>query len=281
MYFTKVHGLGNDFVLLDCLEREREEVDYASLARKICERHLGIGADGLVLILPSDSADIKMRIFNSDGSEPEMCGNAIRCFAKYVYERGIVGRREIKVETLAGTIIPEVLLDGNRVTAVRVNMGPPRLERGEVPMLGSGSPVVNEPLTTGGMEFRVTCLSMGNPHCVIYVPRVEEVPLIHWGPLLETHPAFPRKTNVEFVEVLCPGEVKMQVWERGAGVTLACGTGACAVGVAGVLTGQTGREITVHLVGGDLHIHWSESDNCVYKTGPAVEVFSGEYLLEK
>ncbi|MHB1421395.1 MAG: diaminopimelate epimerase [Bacillota bacterium] len=281
MYFTKVHGLGNDFVLLDCLERGEEKIDFPSLARKICDRHFGIGADGLVLILPSDNSDIRMRIFNPDGSEPEMCGNAIRCFAKYIYERGIVQDREIKVETLAGTIIPEVLLDGNRVTAVRVNMGQPRLERREVPMLGTGSPVVDEPLLIEGKEYRATCLSMGNPHCVIFVPRVDEVQVPIRGPLLERHPSFPRKTNVEFVEVLGPAEMRMFVWERGAGETLACGTGACAVGVAGVLTGRTDREVTVHLAGGDLRIYWSASDNCVYMTGPAEEVFHGEYLIEK
>lgn len=280
MHFTKVHGLGNDFVMVNCLE-EKNLPDYAELAKAVCDRNFGVGADGLVLILPAEmpGADIKMRIFNSDGSEPEMCGNAIRCFGKYVYEKGIVPKTTINVETLGGMRIPRLILENGVITGVRVDMGEPRLERALIPMQGPEGRVINETIKVDGREFAVTCVSMGNPHCITFVDKIDEQEVREWGPKLETHPLFPRKTNVEFVQVLSPTEVNMRVWERGAGPTLACGTGACGTAVAAVLNNKTGRRVTVHLAGGDLLIEWAD-DNHVYMTGPATEVFEGEYFLK-
>lgn len=280
MFFTKVHGLGNDFILINAGTGEGFPDDYSSLAIEMCDRKFGIGADGLVLLLDSCVADVRMRIINSDGSEPEMCGNAIRCVAKYLYEHNVVRKDEIKVETLAGIIIPQIIHKHGKVEMVRVDMGLPRLERQEIPMAGPAGQVIGEDFEVNGQRFAVTAVSMGNPHCVIFVPDVSAVPLAEIGPLIETHPAFPRKTNVEFVQVVSPTEVRMVVWERGAGPTMACGTGACAVAVAGVLNGLTEKSVTVHLPGGPLHIEWAESGK-IYMTGPAVEVFSGEYTVYK
>lgn len=283
MQFTKVHGLGNDFVLVDCtrqplLPLDRDDL-LAEAARRICHRHFGVGADGLVLILPSEKAQLRMRIFNPDGSEPEMCGNAIRCFARYAYEKGLVKEEEITVETLAGIIRPRVVVRDGKVTGVRVDMGEPRLERHLIPMNGPAGRVVNELLEVGGRSYRVTAVSMGNPHCVIFTDDASAVPLEEVGPLIENHPAFPARTNVEFVQVVNSREIIMRVWERGAGETLACGTGACASAVAAVLNGYTERRVTVHLAGGDLLIEW-EDNNHVYMTGPAEFVFTGELLIE-
>jgi len=274
--FTKVQGLGNDFILINCLEEEVNPKNFSSLAVGMCDRHFGIGADGLVPLLPSDTADIHMRIFNSDGSEAEMCGNVIRCAAKYLYEHGIVEKEKIRVETLAGIMIPELFVENGRVKLVRVDMGEPCLERSDIPMVGPPGRVVDEPMDVEGVTYRVTAVSMGNPHCIIFVPNLEQVPLHGIGPRIETHGAFPRKTNVEFVQVLNRDEVKMKVWERGAGETMACGTGACAAAVACILNDHTGRRVTVHLEAGDLVIEWAEN-NHVYMTGPAEEVFTGEY----
>jgi diaminopimelate epimerase len=274
--FTKVQGLGNDFVLVNGFKEKVNLEEFPGLAVKICHRRFGIGADGLIPLLPSERADVNMRIFNSDGSEAEMCGNGIRCVAKYLYEHGVVKKEKIRVETLAGIMVPELILEDGRVKLVRVDMGEPRLERREIPMEGPPGRVVDEPLEVEGVTYGVTAVSMGNPHCVIFVPDIEQVPLQVAGPRIETHRAFPRKTNVEFVQVLNRDEVKMKVWERGAGETMACGTGACATAVACVLNGHTGRRVTVRLAGGDLLIEWAE-DNHVYMTGPAEEVFTGEY----
>lgn len=274
MKFTKMQGLGNDFILVNCLN-EQLTGEYEAIARKLCDRHYGIGADGLILILPSETADIRMRIFNSDGSEPEMCGNGIRCFARFVYEGDIVIKPTMRVETLAGVIIPEIILEGDRVVSVRVNMGEPRLERNIIPMTGPAGRVVNEPLVVGDRTYNVTCISMGNPHCITFVSDVEEVAITTIGPKMENHQVFPRRTNVEFIQVLNRNEVNMRVWERGAGETLACGTGACATGVACILNNLTDRTVTVHLTGGDLLIEWAEN-NHVYMTGPAEYVFQGE-----
>jgi len=279
LLFYKYHGLGNDFVLVDVREQGPPAAaeELSALARRICDRHFGVGADGLVLLRPSGAADIYMQIINSDGSEAEMCGNAIRCVAKYLYEHGGHTADGLEVETPAGIIRPRPVMAAGRVEAVRVDMGEPRLEREEIPMHGPPGRVVDEVLTPdGGGYFRVTAVSMGNPHCVVFTAHVDRVPLAELGPKLENHPAFPRKTNVEFVEVLNPGEVRVRVWERGAGATMACGTGACAVAVAGVLNGLTGRAVKVHLPGGTLFIEWA-GDNHVYMTGPATEVFRGEY----
>lgn len=277
MRFLKMHGLGNDFVVVKA-DSVPEQPD--TLARAICDRHFGVGADGLVFILPSEKADLRMRIFNPDGSEAEMCGNAIRCVAKYAYESGLVRKTALRVETGAGILMPRLHLAGERVATVEVDMGEPVLERGAIPMAGPPGRVVNEPLTVAGESFRVTAVSFGNPHCVIFVSDVAAVDLAALGPEIEHHPAFPRRTNVEFVQVLDPGRVQVRVWERGAGATLACGTGACAAAVAGVLNGFTGRQVRVSLPGGELFIRWA-GDNHVYMTGPAATVFAGEWLGEK
>lgn len=276
MRFTKAHGLGNDFILVNCFEEKFNPGDFSVLSIKMCDRHFGVGADGLVLILPSDKADVKMRIFNPDGSEAEMCGNAIRCVAKYLYEHGMVDKDKIKVETLAGVISPGLIIEGGVVKLVRVDMGEPRLERADIPMVGPPGKVLDEPLKIGSVAYRITAVSMGNPHCIVFVPDVDQIQLQALGPRIETHPSFPRKTNVEFIQVLNRDEVKMRVWERGAGETMACGTGACAAAVACVLNGHTGRKVTVHLSAGDLLIEWAVN-NRIYMTGPAEEVFLGEY----
>jgi diaminopimelate epimerase len=279
MKFAKMHGLGNDFVLINCLEEVVEEP--SDLAEKIYDRNFGIGADGLVLILPSEleEADFRMRIFNPDGSEPEMCGNAIRCFAKYLYERELTTKTKLNIETLAGIIKPEVILEDGAVKLIKVDMGQPRLKRSEIPMAGPESEqVVGETLDVDGEEFEITCVSMGNPHAVIFVDDAEEAPVREMGPKIETHQSFPEDINVEFIEVLNEDEIKMRVWERGAGVTLACGTGACASTVACILNELTDNKLTVHLLGGDLIINWAE-DNHVYMTGPAEEVFTGQWKL--
>jgi diaminopimelate epimerase len=278
--FTKVQGLGNDFILINGLEEELRTINFSGLAVEMCNRHFGVGADGLVLLLPSDKADLYMRIINSDGSEAEMCGNAIRCVAKYLFEKGLVRKEKIEVDTPAGIRVPVLLLDAGQVRAVRVDMGEPRLERLEIPMAGPAGQVVDEPLVIDGIEYRITAVSMGNPHCILFVPDLEKVLLNALGPRVETHEAFPHKTNVEFVQVLSRDEIKMKVWERGAGLTLACGTGACAAVVAGFLNGYTGRKVTVHLTAGDLNIEWAE-DNHLYMTGPAEEVFSGDYPVKE
>lgn len=280
-----MHGLGNDYVFLDCLRPGGADpagaagipADPAALSRELSDRHLGVGGDGLILILPSDRADFRMRIFNADGSEGEMCGNGLRCFAKYVSEEGYARATGFTVETGAGILRPEVMVVQGRVVEVRVDMGEPRLQREEIPMAGSpGERVVEQPLRLDGLELRVTAVSMGNPHCLIFVDDLREVDLLRLGPLVENHPVFPRRTNVEFLQVHGRDELSLRVWERGSGATMACGTGACAAVVAGVLTGRTAREATVHLPGGDLKIEWA-GDNRVYMTGPAVTVFRGVY----
>jgi len=275
MKFTKMQGAGNDYVYVNGFEERVENPEQ--LAVRVSNRNFGIGSDGLILILPSEKADVRMRMFNADGSESEMCGNGIRCVAKYAYDHGLVMKREITAETGAG-ILTLQLFAGSRdkVEKVRVNMGAPRLSRPEIPMLGSeAARVVAEPLTILDTTFRITCVSMGNPHCIIFVDDVESIQADKYGPLIENHGLFPRRTNVEFVQIISPAEVRQRTWERGAGETLACGTGASAVCVAGVLNGVTGKKILNHLAGGDLELEWAEDGN-VYMTGPAVEVFSGE-----
>lgn len=273
-----MHGLGNDFVIIDSLEEERN-MDYFRLALKVCNRNFGVGADGLVVLLPSKAADLTMRIFNSDGSEAEMCGNAIRCAAKYVYENKLVSYKRIKISTLSGVVIPEVITNGEHVEFVKVNMGEPRLRAEQIPTtITDKEMILGETLKVEDQEFKVTCVSMGNPHCIIYVDNVGSIPLELWGPMIEKSTVFPAHTNVEFVEILGPGEVKMRVWERGAGATMACGTGASAVAVAGVLNGLGNRDLRVNLPGGALDISWDKGDNCVYMTGPAEYVFKGTLL---
>lgn len=276
MKFVKMHGAGNDYVYVNGFAQE--VADPAALAREVSDRHFGIGADGLILILPSTVADVRMRMFNADGSEAEMCGNGVRCVAKFAYDHGLARKRQLAVETGDGIKTLQLYLDAaGRVARARVDMGRPRLTRGELPMTGPpGEQVVDEPLAVLDRSFSITCVSMGNPHCVVYVQDLESFPVARFGAALENHERFPRRINVEFVEVLGPGEVRQRTWERGAGETLACGTGAAAVTVAGVLTGRTGRTLVNHLRGGRLELEWPEAGP-VFLTGPAVEVFSGEY----
>ena len=276
MKFVKMHGAGNDYVYIDGFKESIS--DPAALAIEVSNRNFGIGSDGLILILPSVLADVKMRMFNSDGSEAEMCGNGVRCVAKYAYDHGLVTKEVVTVETGAGILTLQLFPNAaGRIAKVRVNMGLPRLTRGEIPLTGEpAEQVINAPLTILDQTFAITCVSMGNPHCVIFVDDVENFPVARYGPLIEHHPLFPRRTNVEFVEVRSRNEVRQRTWERGAGETLACGTGASAVAVAGVLTGRTERVIKNVLAGGELELEWSESGE-VFMTGPAVEVFRGEY----
>ncbi len=276
MKFTKMHGAGNDYVYINGFEEQ--VADPGKLAAQISDRHFGIGSDGLILILPSAQADVRMRMFNADGSEAEMCGNGIRCVAKYAYDHGLVDRLEIRVETGNG-VLPLELSRGatGHIERVRVNMGTPKLTRAELPMVGpANGQVISQPIKIAGQEFAITCVSMGNPHCVIYVEDVDGFPVADVGPLIENHPWFPQRINIEFVQVVSPTEVRQRTWERGAGETLACGTGASAVTVAGVLTGRTERKIINHLRGGKLELEWLEAGP-VMMTGPAVEVFSGEF----
>lgn len=276
--FTKMHGAGNDYVYLDGFSNPIPD-DLPAMARHMSDRHKGIGSDGLIVIAPCDSADAEMIMFNADGSRAEMCGNGIRCVAKYLYDERHCPKPRIDILTGAGTLSVDVHTDANdRVQSVTVDMGQPRLPGHQIPTtLGNDpqQPVIQQTLEIDGREILATCVSMGNPHCVVFVDDPTDEWVLNVGPKLETHPAFPDRTNVEFVQVVSPSEVIQRTWERGSGETLACGTGAAAVCVAGVLTGRTGRKITVHLRGGDLQLHWDETSNHVFKTGPAVRVFDG------
>lgn len=278
MKFAKMHGAGNDYVYVNCFEETVE--NPVDVAINVSNRNFGIGSDGLILIMPTDKADVRMRMFNSDGSESEMCGNGIRCVAKYAYDHGIVDKTEITAETGAGILTLQLFPnDKNKVDRVRVNMGPPRLSREEIPMDGIPAvQVVAEELTVLDKTFKITCVSMGNPHCIIYVDDVDTFPVATYGPLIENNQLFPRRTNVEFIQVISRTEVKQRTWERGAGETLACGTGASAVCVAGVLNDVTDRKILNHLAGGDLELEWVDNGP-VFMTGPATEVFTGEIIM--
>jgi len=276
--FVKMHGLGNDFILIDCLNKSLGDSLFLSyLAKKLCKRNFGIGADGLMLILPSSKADLRMRIFNSDGSEAQMCGNGIRCFAKYAYKNKLVSKIKFTVETLSGIITPELIFKDKEISGIIVNMGTPKLRRREIPMNGEDTPtVVNETLKINPEQtFKITCVSMGNPHCIIFVNDVQSIPVDEIGPKIENHPLFPEKTNVEFIQIVNKQEINFRVWERGVGETLACGTGACAALVAAVLNKKTNQKATIHLTGGDLNIQWAD-DGHLYMTGPAELVFKGE-----
>lgn len=276
--FEKWNGLGNDFVFVNGAEEQLE--DYSAAAIEVCDRHFGIGADGLVILLPcqEDGVDFEMRIFNSDGSEAEMCGNATRCIAKYIAANDLSDKKELHILTKAGIIIPRLVEMSDGTTEVRVNMGRPRLMPSEIPVISSAKDaIVSQPLAVGGDTFAMTTVSMGNPHCVIFVDDINEIALGKIGPKIETHERFPRKINVEFAQVLSPKQIRMRVWERGAGITLACGTGSCATIVAAVLNGKTKRQADIILDGGTLHLDWSQTDDNVYMTGPATKVFDGIY----
>jgi diaminopimelate epimerase len=277
MDFVKMHGLGNDFIIVEVNSWDDAD-NLQPYAQKLCDRNFGIGADGLICVGKDVQLDIFMRIFNSDGSEPEMCGNGIRCVGRYAFEHSLVTNNSMSVRTLAGPIYPTVKLSDGQVVAVTVDMGEPILKRDLIPLTGNGGIVRVKTSTTGG-DIEFTAVSMGNPHCVIFVTDIDKVPVALWGPELETNSLFPSKTNVEFAEVVNRGELVMRVWERGAGITLACGTGACATLVAGVLNDLSDRAAVLHLLGGDLFIEWKQADNHVYMTGPAIEVFSGKISL--
>ncbi|WP_425807144.1 diaminopimelate epimerase [Desulfitobacterium sp. Sab5] len=284
MEIIKMHGLGNDFVFLDRFYNQaaadETPENYPELARKLCLRQFGVGADGLIVVLPSETADARMRIFNPDGSEPEMCGNGIRCFARYIYDKGYVRKDTIKAETLAGNLTLHLTIEEGEVKGVRVDMGAPILRPGLIPVLAQTEPVVGAKLEVNGQVYQYTAVSMGNPHCVLFINDYAKLDFDHLGPAIEKHELFPRKTNVEFVRIDSPKEITMKVWERGAGPTLACGTGACASVVASVLNQKIERAVTVHLPGGDLWIEWGQ-DNHVYMTGPATYVFKAQILDDK
>lgn len=275
MKFTKMHGAGNDFVVIDGAKEVIPEEHLPAIARRACNRNMGIGADGLILVLNSRVANFRMRMINPDGSEAEMCGNGIRCFAKYVFDRKLHRDVILTVETLGGIKTLKLNAAGGKVQTVRVDMGEPKLLRSEIPMKGDNTKVIAEPLKIAGKKIEITCVSMGNPHCVSFVDNVDNYPVDKIGPEIENHPHFPQRTNAEFVEVLNQQEIKMRVWERGASETLACGTGACASAVASMLNDKVSRKVTVHLPGGDLFIEWM-GDNKVFMTGPAEEVFEGK-----
>lgn len=270
-----MQGAGNDYIYLNGFEKL--PADLGCLARQMSDRHFGIGSDGLVIIMPSDSCDFRMRMFNSDGSEAEMCGNASRCVGKYVYDKGLTTKKELTLETLAGVKHLTLHTQNGTVEQVTVDMGEPILSAPEIPVNLSESSVIAHPLEVEGQTFAITCVSMGNPHAVIFLDEMDRYDLHHIGSLIEHHKLFPRRTNVEFVEVLSPQDLRMRVWERGAGETLACGTGACATLVAAVLNGRSDRRATLHLLGGDLSIEWREQNNRIYMTGGAVTVFEGEW----
>jgi len=273
MKFTKMHGLGNDFIVIE--SDAGKGVDFSGLAKHMCDRHQGIGADGILLVENSQIADVKMRVINADGSEAEMCGNGIRCFAKYAYEKGIVRKETFTVETLAGIIEPMLLIKNGRIEGVRVNMGKPKLNRSDIPMTGCFETVINEKIEVNDGVYFITSLLMGVPHTMIFVDDINIAPVVTLGPNIEKHPLFPKKTNVNFVEVVNESEIKVRTWERGAGATLACGTGSCASVVAAHLTGKTKRSVKVRLALGSMNIEWSD-DGTVYMTGPAALVFEGE-----
>ena len=276
MKFTKMQGLGNDYVYVNCFKEKIE--NPSELAVRISDRHFGVGSDGLIMINPSDKADFEMEMYNADGSRGEMCGNGIRCVAKYVYDYGLTDKTSISVETLGGIKYLDLTVEDGKVSLVKVDMGRPELEPSRIPVVAEGDRAVDEPITVDGKEYRMTCVSMGNPHAVVYVDcDVKELPLEEIGPGFEHHERFPKRVNTEFVRVLDRKTVEMRVWERGSGETLACGTGACAVAVYSALNGLTEDEVTVKLLGGDLRIQWDRERDTVYMTGPAAVVFDGEW----
>lgn len=271
--FQKMHGLGNDFIFLNDIDLSKYNLQ--TLAVQLCNRNTGIGADGIVLILPSKKADVRMRIVNADGSEADMCGNAIRCFAKLVYESGMIMKESFKIETFAGIMVPELIIHNDKVKSIRVDMGEPKLNREAIPMTGKkADTAINVPLKIGRTTYHITSLLMGVPHTIVFVDDLDHVDIQTIGIQIEKSNMFPKGTNVNFVQVINPNEIKLRTWERGAGSTLACGTGSCASAVASALNDRTGKQVTVHLALGDLSIDWT--DKSVFMTGPAVNVFSGE-----
>ncbi|MCI9446727.1 MAG: diaminopimelate epimerase [Lachnospiraceae bacterium] len=278
MRFTKMQGAGNDYIYINCFE---ERVSHPSEASKfLSDRHFGVGGDGLILIKPSERADFEMAMYNADGSQGEMCGNAIRCVGKYVYDRGMADKTKISVDTLAGIKYLDLELEAGKVSRVKVDMGPPGLVAAQIPVIADSEQVIDAPIEVGGKSYKMTAVSMGNPHCVVFLEEdVRSLKLEEIGPLFENHQRFPRRINTEFVNVLDDSTLRMRVWERGSGETLACGTGTCATVVAAILNGRTKHEVTVHLMGGELEIAWAGGDASVFMIGPAAEVFEGEIEL--
>ncbi len=275
LQFTKMHGLGNDYVYMDAINQKIE--NRSELAKFVSDRHFGIGSDGLILICPSEKADFRMQMFNQDGSEAEMCGNGIRCVGKFVYDKGLTKKETITVETLAGIKTLVMTAKNGKIETARVDMGEPILEPEKIPVISNENPVKNLKLEAEDKDFTFTCVSMGNPHAVTFIKEdVNKFDICKYGAKLEVNKAFPKKANIEFINVIDDKTLNMRVWERGAGETLACGTGACAVTVAAILNGYTKRAVTVHLLGGDLKIEWNKNDNHVYMTGPATTVFEGK-----
>ena len=277
MNFTKMQGCGNDYCYIDCTKQQIENTQ--ELARKISDRHFGVGSDGLILIKPSEKADFFMDMYNSDGSRAQMCGNGIRCVAKFVYDKGLTDKKQLLIETPGGIKQLELSTWEGKVTHVTVNMGSPVLTPSLIPVISEKDRVINEPITVGGRQFHMTCLSMGNPHAVVFVSDTREVAIEELGPLFEHHRVFPERVNTEFIHVEDRKRITMRVWERGSGETLACGTGACASVVACILNGYTEHEVTVALLGGELKIRYDEKEDTVYMTGPAVTVFEGDYPI--
>lgn len=278
--FTKMHGLGNDYVYIDCTKKQDFD-NISELAKFVSNRHFGIGSDGLILICNSNVADFKMRMFNYDGTEAEMCGNGIRCVGKFVYDKGLTQKKEITVETLAGIKVLQLNVVNGEVQTVRVDMGEPIFSPKEIPVISEENPVKNLKISVEDREFIFTCVSMGNPHAITLVDNTSDFEIEKYGPILEKHEYFPRRINVEFIEVIDKNNIKMRVWERGAGETLACGTGACATLVACAINGYTNRKANVELLGGKLQIDWNENDNHVYMTGPATTVFEGTIKVDR
>ncbi|MDR1764092.1 MAG: diaminopimelate epimerase [Dysgonamonadaceae bacterium] len=274
MKFTKMHGIGNDYVYVDCFREKVENPEQLSI--RISDRHKGIGSDGLILIMPSEKADFRMRMFNADGSEAQMCGNGSRCVGKFVFDKGLTDKTLITLETKAGIRVLKLFPENGKVARVTVDMGEPILETAKIPVLWPGNRLIGGEIDYDSGKYLTTCVSMGNPHAVIFTQNIDRLNLEKIGPSFENHPFFPERINTEFVEILSPTHARMRVWERGSGETLACGTGACAVAVAGVLNGLLERKSTVSLLGGDLELEWRAADNHVYMTGEAVTVFEGE-----
>ena len=275
LYFTKMQGIGNDYIYVDCITKDQHVKDPSALSVRLSDRHFGVGSDGIIFIEPSASADCKMDMYNADGSRGMMCGNGIRCVGKYAYDHGIVKKDVLTVETLSGIKALRLAVKDGKVSTVEVNMGKPILEPEKIPAKFPGSRAVNVPISVGGRQFHVTCISMGNPHCVLFTENTDDIPLWQIGPKFEKHQAFPQNVNTEFVKVINRSEIKMRVWERGSGETLACGTGTCAAAVACMLNGKTERSVLAHLKGGDLNIRWDETSGDVFMTGPAEYSFDG------
>ena len=277
MKFTKMHGIGNDYVYVNCFKETVEHPSEAAI--KVSDRHFGIGSDGLILIKPSEVADGKMEMYNADGSQGAMCGNGIRCVAKYMYDYGITDKTSISVETKSGIKYLDLTIKDGKVDTVKVNMGTPILKAVDIPVHSEKEQVIDEPVMVDGKEWKITCVSMGNPHAITYIDDVKNLEIEKIGPKFENHEIFPDRVNTEFVHVIDRNTVEMRVWERGSGETLACGTGACAVAVSSILNGLTEEEVTVKLLGGDLKIFWDRTENKVYMTGSATTVFDGEISL--